>query len=94
MSSIVYTSDVTVDKASKDQLVESIRLREQRIAANVEELMGRIHPKTLANKAAEAARGTVVEPTGELKTANVALMGGVALGVVGGIVGLALALRK
>ena len=37
MSTNVYTSDVTVDNASRDQLVESIRLREQRLAAGIDE---------------------------------------------------------
>lgn len=76
MGNNVYTSDVTVDTASKDQLVESIRLRQQRMAANVDELVGRVHPKTLAHKAQESAKGVVVDPQGSVKTDRVALIGG------------------
>ncbi|GAA2011205.1 DUF3618 domain-containing protein [Brevibacterium samyangense] len=94
MTSIVYTSDVTVDKASKDQLAESIRLREQRLAANLEELVQRVHPKTLSAQAVEKAKGTVVSPTGELRTTNLALMGGVVLAVTGVALALVLKGRK
>lgn len=80
MSSNVYTSDVTVDSASKAQLTESIRLREQRLAANVDELVGRVHPKALASRAAESAKSVVVEDSGELKVDRIALAGGIILG--------------
>ena len=81
MSSNVYTSDVTVDSANKDQLIESIRLREQRLAANVDELMGRVHPSALANRAADSAKSIVVSDDGSVKSDKVALIGGVVLGV-------------
>lgn len=76
----VYTSDVTVDNATKDQLVESIRLREQRLAANIDELVGRVHPKALAARAGDAAKGLVVNPDGSLKVDRLALAGGVVVG--------------
>jgi hypothetical protein len=81
MSSNVYTSDVTVDDANKDQLVESIRLREQRLAANLDELVGRVHPQALASRAADRARAVVVNDDGSVKTDTVALFGGVVLGI-------------
>lgn len=81
MSSNVYTSDVTVDSADKAQLVESIRLREQRLAANVDELMGRVHPSALANRAAENAKSVLVADDGSVKSDRAALIGGVILSV-------------
>lgn len=81
MSSNVYTSDVTVDSADKSQLVESIRLREQRLAANVDELMGRVHPSALANRAAENAKSVLVADDGSVKADRAALIGGVILSV-------------
>ncbi|GAA4385115.1 MULTISPECIES: DUF3618 domain-containing protein [Brevibacterium] len=81
MSSNVYTSDVTVDSADKAQLVESIRLREQRLAANVDELMGRVHPSALANRAAESAKSVLVADDGSVKSDRAALIGGVILSV-------------
>lgn len=81
MSSNVYTSDVTVDSADKSQLVESIRLREQRLAANVDELMGRVHPSALANRAAENAKSVLVADDGSVKSDRAALIGGVILSV-------------
>lgn len=80
MSSNVYTSDVTVDTASKGQLKESIRLREQRLSTDLDELVGRIHPKALKAKAQAAARGVIVNKDGSLKTERLALAGGLVLG--------------
>lgn len=77
----VYTSDVTVDKASKDQLVESIRLREQRLAANIDELVGRVHPKAVAARTTNSAKGLIVSHDGSLKVDRLALAGGIVLGV-------------
>ena len=77
----VYTSNVTVDSASKGQLEESIRLREQRLAANVDELMGRIHPRAVVARAANSAKDLVVESDGSVKTDRVALAGGIVLGI-------------
>lgn len=81
MSSNVYTSDVTVDNADKDQLIESIRLREQRLAANVDELMGRVHPQVLAKRASDNAKSVVVNDDGSVKSDRVALIGGLVLSV-------------
>ena len=80
MSSNVYTSDVTVDDANQDQLKESIRLREQRLAANVDELVGRLHPKALTNRAADSAKSLVVTEDGNLRTDRLALVAGLVLG--------------
>lgn len=77
----VYTSDVTVDKASKDQLVESIRLREQRLAANIDELVGRVHPQALAARATDSAKGVVINADGSPKVDRLALAGGIVLGL-------------
>lgn len=79
MSSNVYTSSVTVEDASRDQLVESIRLREQRLAATVDELVGRVHPKALTARAADSARGIVVDESGSPRVDRLALIGGVVL---------------
>lgn len=85
MSSSVYTSDVTVDTANREQLVESIRLREQRLSANVDELVGRLHPKALAAQAEEQAKSVVINPDGSPKVERIALFGGIALAVAAGI---------
>ncbi|MCQ9367644.1 DUF3618 domain-containing protein [Brevibacterium sp. 50QC2O2] len=82
MSSNVYTSDVTVDTASKAQLAESIRLRSARLSGNVDELVGRLHPKTLAAQAKATAKGLVINPDGSLKTEVAALGGGLTLAAV------------
>lgn len=88
MTDNVYTSDVTVDSASPTQLAESIRLREERIADNIDELVGRVHPKVLATRATNKAKYTVVdEDSGSVKPEAVALGVGVVLGVAALIVG-------
>lgn len=76
----VYTSNVTVDNANKDQLIESIRLREQRLAANIDELVGRVHPKALAARATDSAKGIVINRDGSPKVDRLALAGGIVLG--------------
>ena len=76
----VYTSNVTVDNANKDQLIESIRLREQRLAANTDELVGRVHPKALVAQATDSAKGIVVNRDGSPKVDRLALAGGIILG--------------
>lgn len=86
MSTNVYTSEVTVDNASRDQLVESIRLREQRLAAGIDELVGRLHPKALTARAADSAKSLVIDEQGAPKVDRLALVGGgllVAVAVVG-----------
>ncbi|WP_029090197.1 DUF3618 domain-containing protein [Brevibacterium album] len=83
MSSNVYTSDVTVDTATREQLVESIRLREQRLAANVDELVGRLHPKALAARAADSARSLVVAEDGSPRVDRIAAVGGAVLAAAG-----------
>ncbi|MGO1397579.1 MAG: DUF3618 domain-containing protein [Brevibacterium yomogidense] len=79
MSSNVYTSEVTVDNASRDQLSESIRLREQRLAAGIDELVGRLHPKALTARAADSAKSVVIDEEGQPKVDRLALAGGVLL---------------
>lgn len=87
MTDNVYTSDVTVDQATPAQLAESIRLREERIADNIDELVGRIHPKVIATRAVNKAKSGVVEEDGSPKAEAVALGVGVVLGVAALIVG-------
>lgn len=94
MSSSVYTSDVSVDNANRDQLVESIRLREQRLAANVDELVGRLHPKALAAQAEREAKAVVVNSDGSLKTDRIALLGGVVLAIAAGVTLLAISRNR
>ncbi|SMY12716.1 DUF3618 domain-containing protein [Brevibacterium jeotgali] len=79
MSSNVYTSEVTVDNASRDQLSESIRLREQRLAAGIDELVGRLHPKALTASAADSVKSVVIDEEGRPKVDRLALAGGVLL---------------
>lgn len=81
-SSNVYTSDVAVDQATRDQLSESIRLREQRLAANVDELVGRLHPKAIASRATAQVSSAFVQPSGKPRVERIALIGGVVLTVV------------
>ncbi|MGO1264682.1 DUF3618 domain-containing protein [Brevibacterium aurantiacum] len=88
MTDNVYTSDVTVDSASPSQLAESIRLREERLAENIDELVGRVHPKVLATRAANKAKSGVVDEDGSPKPEVVALGVGAVLGVAALIVGL------
>ncbi len=88
MTDNVYTSDVTVDNATPAQLAESIRLREERIAENVDELVGRIHPKVLVSRAVDRAKATVVTEDGQPKTDTIALAAGSVLGVAALIIGL------
>ena len=88
MTDNVYTSDVTVDQATTAQLAESIRLREEHIAENSDELVGRIHPKVLATRAVNKAKSGVVEEDGSPKPEIIALGGGLVLGVAALVVGL------
>ncbi|GAA1851644.1 DUF3618 domain-containing protein [Brevibacterium marinum] len=89
MTDNVYTSDVTVDSATPSQLAESIRLREERIADNIDELVGRVHPKVLATRAVNRAKSTVIEEeSGSVKPEAIALGVGSVLGVAALIVGL------
>ena len=88
MTDNVYTSDVTVDQATPSQLAESIRLREERIADNIDELVGRIHPKVLVTRAVNRAKSGVVEEDGSPKPEVLALGAGAVLGVAALIVGL------
>lgn len=76
----VYTSDITVDNASKAQLEESIRLREQRLSANVDALMGEIHPKAISARAQKRIKGLAVNSDGSIRTDRAALAGGIVLG--------------
>lgn len=85
MSTNVYTSEVTVDNASRDQLVESIRLREQRLAAGIDELVGRLHPKALTARAADSAKSLVIDEEGQPKTERLALAGGCLLVAVAAV---------
>ena len=82
MTDNVYTSDVTVDQATTAQLAESIRLREERIAENIDELVGRIHPKVLATRAVNKAKSEAVEEDGSPKPEIIALGAGAVLGHV------------
>ena len=79
MSSNVYTSDVTVDSANKSQLEESIRLRKQRLAANIDEFVGRVHPKALTRRATDNAKSVVINDDGSVKADRIALIGGAVL---------------
>ena len=88
MTDNVYTSDVTVDQATTAQLAESIRLREERIADSIDELVGRIHPKVLVTRAVNKAKSGVVEDVGSPKPEALALGAGTVLGVAALIVGL------
>lgn len=88
MTDNVYTSDVTVDQASTSQLAESIRLREERIADNIDELVGRIHPKVLTTRAVNNAKSRVVQENGSPKPEVVALGVGTVLGIAALVVGL------
>lgn len=81
-STNVYTSDVPVEQATRDQLAESIRLREQRLAANVDELVGRLHPKALASRATDKASSAFVQPDGRPRVERIALIGGITLTVI------------
>ncbi|WP_167317592.1 DUF3618 domain-containing protein [Brevibacterium ravenspurgense] len=75
----VYTSDITVDNASKAQLEESIRLREQRLAANIDTLIGEVHPKAIAARATGRVKGAAVNSDGSVRADTAALVGGVVL---------------
>lgn len=81
MSTNVYTSDLTVDDAPKSALVESIRLREQRIAANVDELVGRLRPEAISSRALDKVAGAFVGPDGKPDAARLAIVGGAVLGL-------------
>lgn len=88
MTDNVYTSDVTVDTATPSQLVESIRLREERIAENIDELVGRVHPKVLVNRALTSAKSTVIDDDGSPKIETIALAVGAVLGLGALVIGL------
>src|SRR5699024_7160033 len=88
MTDNVYTSDVTVDQATTAQLAESVRLREERIADSIDELVGRIHPKVLVTRAVNKAKSGGVEDDGSPKPEALALGAGTVLGVAALIVGL------
>lgn len=88
MTENVYTSDVTVDTATPSQLAESIRLREERISENIDELVGRIHPKVLVSRALDRVKSTVVDEDGSPKSEAIALAGGAVLGLAAIIIGV------
>ena len=82
MTEDIYTSNVTVDEAGKDQLIESIRLREQRLAANVDELISRLHPAALAKKGLDVVKSGFIDNSGRVKVGRAALLGTAAAGVI------------
>lgn len=86
MSTTVYTSDLTVDDAPKEALVESIRLREQRIASNIDELIGRLRPNVLAGRAVDKAAGAFTDAQGRPNAGRIAAAGGAVLVVAGLVV--------
>ena len=81
LSTNVYTSDLTVDDAPKGALVESMRLREQRIAANVDGLVGRPRPEAISSRAMDKVAGVFVGPDGKPDVARLAIVGGAVLGL-------------
>lgn len=87
MTDNVYTSDVTVDNATAAQLSESIRLREERLAESIDELVGRLHPKVLLTRAVNKAKSTVIDEDGSPKVEAIALGTGAVLGVAALVVG-------
>lgn len=87
MTDNVYTSDVTVDNATPAQLAESIRLREERLADSIDELVGRLHPKVLLTRAVNRAKSTVIAEDGRPKPEAIALGAGSVLGVAALVVG-------
>ncbi|WP_453984502.1 DUF3618 domain-containing protein [Brevibacterium casei] len=87
MTDNVYTSDVTVDNATAAQLSESIRLREERLAESIDELVGRLHPKVLLTRAVNKAKSTVIDEDGSPKVEAIALGAGAVLGVAALVVG-------
>ncbi len=75
-----------VPNRSPEQIERDIRATRDRLAGTVDEIAGRVAPKTLLARAKESARAQVVDPaTGRPRYDR--------LGVVGGVVALIVVVR-
>lgn len=76
-----------VPSSEADVLAEQIELKQARLAADVDELATRVHPKTLARNtgesAREKARAAVVADDGSLRVERIAAAASAVLALVG-----------
>lgn len=86
MSSQEHTKTVNLDTPvpkSPSQLTARLDARRDRIAANVDELVGRVHPKAVATRMANKCRDTFFTEDGDPRIERLAAVGVVLIGLGG-----------
>lgn len=86
MSTLEHAKNVNLDTPvpkSPQQLSARIEARQDRIAGNIDELVGRIHPKAVATRMANKARDTFFTEDGDLRPERLAAVGVAMVAVVG-----------
>ncbi|MFC0623021.1 DUF3618 domain-containing protein [Kribbella deserti] len=66
-----------------EQIEADIAATRARLAATVDELMDKAHPKNVAKRQVEQAKAQVFDVDGNLRTQKLVAVGGAALGVIG-----------
>lgn len=86
MSTLEHAKNIDLDTPipkSPTQLRARIGARQDRIAGNVDELVGRIHPKAIATRLANKSRDTFFTEDGDLRPERLAAVGVAMVAVVG-----------
>lgn len=68
---------------STEQIEADIAATRARLAATVDELVDKAHPKKVAKRQVESARAQVFDADGRLRTQKLIAVGGAAVGVIG-----------
>lgn len=68
---------------STEQIEADIAATRARLAATVDELVDKAHPKNVAKRQVESARAQVFDADGRLRTQKLIAVGGAAVGVIG-----------
>lgn len=68
---------------STEQIEADIAATRARLAATVDELVDKAHPKNVARRQVESARAQVFDADGRLRTQKLIAVGGAAVGVIG-----------
>jgi len=76
----VRDATLSPDPADLEAQIEQTR---QQLATTIDEIAERVHPKNVARRALERARAVVVDEYGEIRPEGVAIVGTVALALVG-----------
>lgn len=86
MSTLEHAKNVNLDTPipkSPQQLNARIQARQDRIAENIDELVGRVHPKAIATRLANKSRDTFFTEDGDLRPERLAAVGVAMVAVVG-----------